>query len=77
MFHDRTMGELCLDDVETTIALQAWLDDDFRRRLIADPKSTIEAAIGRKLPPDLRITIHEETPQHRHLVIPATPALDA
>jgi len=73
MFQDRTVGALSLDDVETTITLQAWLDDDFRRRLIADPKSALEAATGHRLPSDLQITVHEETAAHRHLVIPPRP----
>jgi hypothetical protein len=76
MLQDRTIGDLTLDDVETTIALQAWLDMEFRRRLLTDPKGTIEAATGQRLPEDMSITVHEETSHQRHLVIPAVPVLE-
>ncbi len=76
MFQDLSLNDWDLADMEATIATQAWLDEAFRQRLLADPKGTIEQETGCRLSPALRISIHEETPQHRHLVIPARPARD-
>jgi hypothetical protein len=76
MIQDLVLGDLDLADIEITVTARAWHDEPFRRRLLADPKGTIEQETGVRLAPDLRLSVHEETAQHRHLVIPARPSRD-
>ena len=45
-------------------------DTDFRARLIARPKETIESEFGVTLDKDLAIHVHEETDTTTHLVLP-------
>ena len=51
----------------------AWRDDEFKRRLLAAPRVTLEAALGVTLPAGLSIYIHEQTPTDLHLVLPVPP----
>jgi len=53
---------------------RAVKDDDFRNRLISDPKGTIEEEYGVSLPPEARIHVHTETPREFHVVLPSTPS---
>lgn len=76
MFQTPSLGEWDLADIEITLTARAWEDELFRARLLADPKGTIERETGWRLHPGLRLTVHEETPDHRHLVIPARPERD-
>jgi hypothetical protein len=57
-------------DIEAKIVALAWQDDDFRRKFVADPKGQVEARIGTKLPESFKITVHEETDNSLHFVIP-------
>ncbi len=63
-------------DLETTVVARAWHDEVFRLSLLTDPKGTIERETGLRLPEDLRISVHQETPMHRHLVIPVLPSME-
>lgn len=76
MYQDLSLGEWDLADIEVTVTTRAWNDESFRTRLLADPKGTIERETGCRLHPALRLTVHEETQGHRHLVIPARPWRD-
>ena len=60
-------------DLETTLVARAWYDEVFRLRLLTDPKGTIEREAGVRLPADLRVAVHQETPSQRHIVIPLAP----
>lgn len=60
-------------DLEEKIVARAWTDDAFRRDFVTDPKAQFEAHLGTKLPEALRITVHEETPDNLHFVIPVRP----
>ncbi len=76
MDHDVSLDDGDLADIEVTLTTRAWHDEPFRIRLIADPKGTIELETGRRLNPALRVSVHEETDEHRHLVIPPRPRQD-
>lgn len=52
---------------------RAWQDTDFKRRLLRDPRATIEAALGVTLPPGLNLYVHEQTPTDLHLILPMPP----
>jgi len=45
-------------------------DDEFRERLLARPKETIEAELGVKMAEDHEIHVHEETCTAIHIVLP-------
>ena len=59
-------------DLQDLIA-RAWEDEAFKQALLAEPKATIEQALGVALPPELRIYVHEQTATEVHLVLPMPP----
>ena len=59
-------------DVSAKLIAKAWIDCEFKRRLLADPMTAI-AELGFDLPPDVTVQAHEETQKIRHLVIPVPP----
>ena len=48
-------------------------DESFRRRLVEDPKGTVEQELGTPLPEGVRVVTVEETQDTTYLVLPATP----
>ena len=62
-------------EVRAHVAMKAAEDDDFRARLIADPRATLEAETGIRLPDSYRLHVHEESASDAHLVLPPKPAL--
>ncbi len=61
--------------VKAHIAMKATEDDDFRTRLVADPRATVEAETGLRFPDGYRIHVHEESAADAHLVLPPRPEL--
>ena len=61
-------------DIETALIEKCWKDPDFKRAVVSDPKGVLERQTGRKLPPNLKIVIHEEDANTLHLSIPPAPA---
>ena len=57
-------------DAADCLASRARDDSDFRRRLLAKPKETIEEEFGVTLADDHEIHVHEETPDETHVVLP-------
>ena len=45
-------------------------DEDFRQRLLDDPKGTLEQELGRRLPEAVRVMAVEETADTIYLVLP-------
>ena len=62
-------------EIRAHIAMKAAEDDEFRARLIADPRAVLEAETGIRLPGDYRLHVHEESATDAHLVLPPQPAL--
>ena len=56
--------------LEVHLANKARMDPDFREKLLADPKRTIEAEIGMRFPEGLQVTVWEEKINHLHVVLP-------
>jgi hypothetical protein len=48
-------------------------DEDFRQRLMEDPKGAVEQELGTRLPEEVRVVTVEETADTIYLVLPATP----
>ena len=56
--------------LETHLAARALQDPDFRERLLKDPKAAIEQEIGLRFPDGVHISVHEETLNQLHVVLP-------
>ena len=61
-------------EVRAHIAMKA-ADDDFRARLIAEPRATLEAETGLRFPDGYQLHVHEESATDAHLVLPPKPEL--
>ncbi|MDE0031649.1 MAG: hypothetical protein OXU75_00700 [Deltaproteobacteria bacterium] len=57
-------------DAADLLVSRAGEDSDFRQRLLAKPKETIEKEFGVRLAEDHEIHVHEETSSETHLVLP-------
>ena len=57
-------------DVVDVLVSRAGEDDDFRERLLAKPKETIEGEFGVTMAKDHQIHVHEETYTTTHVVLP-------
>ncbi len=62
-------------EVRAHIAMKAADDDDFRARLVADPRAALQEETGLRLPPDYQLHVHEESATDAHLVLPPKPEL--
>ena len=62
-------------EVKAHIAMKAAEDDEFRARLLADPRAALEEETGLRLPPDYRLHVHEESATEAHMVLPPKPEL--
>ena len=62
-------------ELRDRILSKAAEDNDFRARLIADPKAAISAEIGADIPDVFNVAVHEDSASTFHLVLPPSPAL--
>ena len=62
-------------EVKAHIAMKAAEDDEFRARLVADPRAALEEETGLRLPDDYRLHVHEESATDAHMVLPPKPEL--
>ena len=63
------------DEMLQHIVEKSALDDEFRRALLANPKSTISEELGITIPDSMNIEIHESDMQTVHLALPPDPNL--
>jgi hypothetical protein len=56
------------------IVKKAHADEEFKKKLLKDPKAAIEEASGSKLPDTLKVVVYEQTEDTVHLVIPTSEA---
>lgn len=66
----RTAAEL-----RQSILDRAESDDEFRSRLLAEPKETIADEFDINFPADFDMQVHEDTMTGAHLVLPPNPKL--
>ena len=57
-------------DAADLLVSRAGEDGDFRERLLAKPRETIEGELGVTLPEDHEVHVHEDSPAATHLVLP-------
>jgi hypothetical protein len=55
------------------IIARAWKDEDFKQKLISNPKKVFGEA-GVSFPANLNVNVHVDTPEAVHFVIPRNPA---
>ena len=60
-------------EMERRIVQRSIEDEDFRQRLIEDPKGAVEEELGTRLPEDVRVVTVEESADTIYLVLPSTP----
>ena len=58
------------EDERRRLIERSMEDEELRRRLLADPKGTIEEEIGARLPEEIEVRVVEETPEVVYLVLP-------
>jgi hypothetical protein len=57
-------------EMHDTIVAKAGEDGEFRARLVADPRATIEEVTGAPVPDAFTVQVHEESATSFHLVLP-------
>jgi hypothetical protein len=61
-------------DLQTRLIEKAWKDPEFRKNIVQDPKGMLERQLGRPLPANMNIYVHEEDPNTLHFAIPPSPS---
>lgn len=61
---------LMRSQVEAKVLKRMAEDPGFRGRLLANPKATLEAEFKLFLSPAVRITLHEDSAETLHIVLP-------
>ena len=57
------------------IIVKAWMDDDYKRELLADPTARLKQE-GVEIPEGVVIRIVEDTENVHHMVLPLKPTLE-
>jgi hypothetical protein len=50
-------------------------DEDFRQRLLEDPRAALEEELGARLPAEIQVQVVEETADTIYLVLPSAPPI--
>ncbi len=61
--------------MKAQLVARADESEDFRRRLVADPKSVISAEFGVSIPEGFNVQVHEDSATTAHMVLPMTDRL--
>lgn len=61
-------------ELQNQIIEKAWVNEDFKKELIANPKAAIEKAFDLDIPADINVEVLEETSNHFYLVLPQNPS---
>lgn len=61
-------------DLETHLIEKAWKDPAFKQAVLANPKGMLEQYVGRALPAQMQVFVHEEDAHTLHFAIPPAPA---
>jgi hypothetical protein len=62
-------------EIERTLVQSSLQDEDFRRRLLDDPKAAVEQELGKRLPEGVQVRVVEETAETIYLVLPSASAV--
>src|SRR4051812_38261873 len=58
-------------EIERTIVQRSLVDEDFRRRLLDDPKGTVDREMGIRLPEYIEVRAVQESADTFYLVLPS------
>lgn len=67
------MDKEMIRDYELDIIVKAWRDEQFRQALLKNPKKAIEDEFRVMVPDDMTISVHEESDNSLHLIVPSKP----
>ena len=67
---ETTGGALTATELRDQLFAKAADDDDFRSRLLTDPREVLRDDYGILLPENLKLHVHEEDATTAHLVLP-------
>jgi Nitrile hydratase, alpha chain len=59
-------------EVERTLVRRSLQDEEFRQRLLDDPKGTVEQELGTRLPEGVEVRAVQESADTIYLVLPST-----
>jgi hypothetical protein len=62
-------------EMERKLIQRSLQDEDFRQRLLEDPKATLEQELGTRLPEGFRVRVVEESADTIYLVLPSASPL--
>jgi hypothetical protein len=62
-------------EVERRLVQKSLQDEEFRQKLLDDPKGTLEQEIGRGLPEGVQVRVVEESADTIYLVLPSASAV--
>ena len=57
-------------EMQNRVIAKASEDNEFRARLVADPRAAIQEVIGEPVPASVTVHVHEESATSFHLVLP-------
>lgn len=60
-------------EYEREVIKKAWSDENFKQRLISDPKSVIAEELGETLPENIEVEVLQETENKVYFVLPSNP----
>jgi Nitrile hydratase, alpha chain len=60
---------------ERSLINRSMEDEEFRQRLLDDPKAAVEQELGGRLPEGVEVRVVEESPQTIYLVLPSASAV--
>ena len=63
-------------EMRTKIVGKATHDEDFRARLLNDPKGSVEDELNVSIPASMSIKVHQDSATTAHLVLPPASRLD-
>ena len=62
-------------EVERSLINRSMEDEDFRQKLLDDPKGAVEQELGDRLPEGVEVRVVEESADTIYLVLPSTSAV--
>ena len=72
---ETTQGALTTTELRDQLFAKAAESEEFRSRLIADPREVLSDDYGIVLPENLKLHVHEEDATTAHLVLPRSKKL--
>ncbi len=67
------MVDMSRGEINDLIAGFAAKDTDYKRALLSNPKKVVALQLGQDLPDSLNVTVHEDSADMIHMVLPYVP----